>query len=205
MGISVPSLLAPEAAVGLEQLRANSDVFLAMGMRSRHVEYRSSFEMHLVNGVMCKTLVRVVSCHAICADTTDFISDCDLSPATRTASLLWMKAIDERSSSSSSSSGGGSSSPCCAMIIARSYSDGPFSRHRRLKDLKPRLDVSTSHLPSLLFSSICKVPLFAQILFSCTASHTCCSLQSCVKFNPATGGHEVVNGHFVLTIPIRTR
>jgi hypothetical protein len=198
----VPSLLAPEAAVGLEQLRANSDVFLAMGMRSRHVEYRSGFEMHLVNGVMCKTVVRVVSCHAICADTGDFISDCDLSPATRTASLLWMKAIDERSSSSSSSGGGGGSSPCCAMIIARSYSDGPFSRHRRLKDLKPRLDVSTSRLPSLLFSSICKVPLFATFFHT---FHTCRFLQSCVKFNPATGGHEVVNGHFVLTIPIRKR
>jgi hypothetical protein len=164
MGISVPPLLAPEAAVGLEELRANSDVFLAMGMRSPHVKYRSSFEMHLVNGVMCKTLVRVCSCDAICADTGDFISDCDLSPATRTASLLWMKAIDERSSSSSSSSGGGSS-PCCAMIIACSYSDGPFSRQRRLKDLKPRLDVSASCLPSLLFSSVCKLRLFAQNIF----------------------------------------
>ena len=142
---------------------------------------------------------------ATCADTVDFISDCDLSPATRTASLLWMKAIDERSSSGGSSSSG--SSPCCAMIIARSYSDGPFSRHRSLKDLKPRLDVSTSRFLSLHFSSIIFVIclcLHKAFFFFLTVGCARHSLQNCVKFNPATGGHELVNSHFVFIISTRT-
>lgn len=63
MGVSVPPLLAVEAAVGLQELRAKSDVFLAMGMHSRHIEYRCSFERRFVNFESIETrLVCVFSC-----------------------------------------------------------------------------------------------------------------------------------------------
>ena len=60
MGVSVPPLLAAEAAVGLQELRAKSDVFLAMGMRSRHVEYRCSVEGRVVNVESIENLLACV-------------------------------------------------------------------------------------------------------------------------------------------------
>jgi hypothetical protein len=41
MGVSVPSILAPEVVVGLQELQANSDVLLAMGIHSHALKRRS--------------------------------------------------------------------------------------------------------------------------------------------------------------------
>ena len=75
------------------------------------------------------------------ADAGQIIAECDLTNATRVAALVWMKAIDDRSSSSITTRAGRSSSPCCALIISSAYAEGPFSRPRRMAELKPRLDV----------------------------------------------------------------
>jgi len=55
---------------------------------------------------------------------------------------MWMRVIDESSSSSSSSSVTTIASPSCALVIASAYEDGPFTRTRRLPQLKSRLQVN---------------------------------------------------------------
>lgn len=118
------------------------------------------------------------------ADAGQIISECDLTNATRVAALVWMQAIDDRSSSSSITTRAGSnSSPCCALIISSAYAEGPFARPRRMAELKLRLDVRRISFFDALHAIVC--------------SHgVCCwadrSLQHCVRFNPATGGLELV-------------
>jgi hypothetical protein len=84
------------------------------------------------------------------------ISDCELTPATIAAALMWMMAIDERSSGDIGRSISSSktvttttttttTSPCCALIISSAYTEGSFSRHRSLPHLKPRLEVSAAY------------------------------------------------------------
>ena len=141
LGISIDPLLAQEVGAGFDELKAKHDLILAMGelmQLQRHQHTSLSFASHISEMSCCAH----VNC--VAADAGQVISDCEMTPATSVAVHLWIKAIDERSSRSSSkcSSIGRDISACCALIIARAFSDGTFSRQRRLLELKTRLEVS---------------------------------------------------------------
>jgi hypothetical protein len=56
---------------------------------------------------------------------------------------MWLQAIDERSGQNREIAS--NYGPCSALIIAIAYTEGAFCRHRRLPDLKQRLNVSFSN------------------------------------------------------------